>query len=719
MSIELFKFDYIFALSVLLAAGGLVLLWHLQNRKAVFLWRAANIVVLLLLICQPVLVNYSSDDRPLVAVAVDVSPSMVTAGRIKTVEDILERNYESLSEKLRLKNYVFSSLSGQLNTGLDKYLKDKKSAESLGFYTDLYRSLWDIRRENGEKLSGIILLSDGNHNAGTLPESWIKELNIPVFPVNLGNKGGLKDLAINGLKVSDFAFKNLPLKITVNLSAIGFSGRYATVNLRRIDSNATLASHTAKINSDNESFDAVLDYTPSLSGRFMYEAEALPLKGETTLANNKKRFYLDIIRDKIRVLYLCGQPGPEYSFLRHYLKNDPLVELVSFVILRNPENITLVSDYDLSLIPFPVETIFVSDLKNFDVFILDNFTYRRFGFLPEYLANIKRWVVEKGGGLIMIGGENSFGKGGWAGTPLESILPVIFDKPQDEDENGLFSPKIEDTRQDIMRLNDDEKKNLELWKNAPQLEGCQALVKNLNAKVLLRHPWKNWVVLASWDIGKGRAAALGANTTWRWALAGQSTELYYSFWKNMIRYLSHSEKSFEGKINLDRPEYFSGQEYSLKLRGNKDLNRKNMKLVLVEPSGQRSELEVNKISEKEWEAKGVFRASGKYSFQFYLNENGVFAAKDSAGVDVKPFLLQEKTNLKQNDELLNSAAAESGGEYFDKDEILVNKLYSKLRDIKKRAVINKTTLWSNPWLMALIILSFLGEWIYRRKIGLW
>lgn len=40
------------------------------------------------------------------------------------------------------------------------------------------------------------------------------------------------------------------------------------------------------------------------------------------------------------------------------------------------------------------------------------------------------FVSELGGGLIMLGGERSFGAGGWRGSPIEPLLPVHLDLPQ-------------------------------------------------------------------------------------------------------------------------------------------------------------------------------------------------------------------------------------------------------------------------------------------------
>jgi len=41
-----------------------------------------------------------------------------------------------------------------------------------------------------------------------------------------------------------------------------------------------------------------------------------------------------------------------------------------------------------------------------------------------------RYVNDLGGGLVMVGGPNSFGAGGWIGSPIAEILPVDLDPPQ-------------------------------------------------------------------------------------------------------------------------------------------------------------------------------------------------------------------------------------------------------------------------------------------------
>ena len=67
--------------------------------------------------------------------------------------------------------------------------------------------------------------------------------------------------------------------------------------------------------------------------------------------------------------------------------------------------------------------------QNFDLIVLDNVAAYELSGLQHTLLG--RYVNDLGGGLIMIGGENSFGAGGWNGTTLEDVLPLELDPPRE------------------------------------------------------------------------------------------------------------------------------------------------------------------------------------------------------------------------------------------------------------------------------------------------
>jgi uncharacterized membrane protein len=70
----------------------------------------------------------------------------------------------------------------------------------------------------------------------------------------------------------------------------------------------------------------------------------------------------------------------------------------------------------------------LTELNGYDAIILaDEPAYE---FSQQAQEDLKQYVHETGGGLVMIGGPNSFGAGGWIGSPLEEALPLRLDPPQ-------------------------------------------------------------------------------------------------------------------------------------------------------------------------------------------------------------------------------------------------------------------------------------------------
>jgi uncharacterized membrane protein len=68
----------------------------------------------------------------------------------------------------------------------------------------------------------------------------------------------------------------------------------------------------------------------------------------------------------------------------------------------------------------------VSDLAAYDCVVLDNVNAADIANSAQMPA-LKEWVTKYGGGLVLVGGDDSFGPGGYKNTPLEEIAPVEMD----------------------------------------------------------------------------------------------------------------------------------------------------------------------------------------------------------------------------------------------------------------------------------------------------
>ena len=69
----------------------------------------------------------------------------------------------------------------------------------------------------------------------------------------------------------------------------------------------------------------------------------------------------------------------------------------------------------------------LSDYLEYAALVFDNVP--GFGISVSQMEVLERYVRDMGGGVLMLGGEKSFGAGGYYRTPLEKILPVDMDVP--------------------------------------------------------------------------------------------------------------------------------------------------------------------------------------------------------------------------------------------------------------------------------------------------
>ncbi len=64
----------------------------------------------------------------------------------------------------------------------------------------------------------------------------------------------------------------------------------------------------------------------------------------------------------------------------------------------------------------------------FDAVVL--FNQPAFNFSQAQQESLARYVADAGGGLLMLGGPDSFGAGGWSSSPVAEVLPLLLEPPQ-------------------------------------------------------------------------------------------------------------------------------------------------------------------------------------------------------------------------------------------------------------------------------------------------
>jgi len=106
-------------------------------------------------------------------------------------------------------------------------------------------------------------------------------------------------------------------------------------------------------------------------------------------------------------------------------------------------------------------------LQKYDGVILSNVSSLK--MTKKQMEGIRDYVREQGGGLIMVGGEESFGLGGYYRTPIEEALPVTMEVKQKVEIPSLAVVLSIDRSGSMAMTTDDKATKLDIAKEASHL----------------------------------------------------------------------------------------------------------------------------------------------------------------------------------------------------------------------------------------------------------
>ncbi len=298
--------------------------------------------------------------------------------------------------------------------------------------SDFGAALRALAASSEERPAAVVVVSDGRLDDPPegASEAALRTLGatlaVPVDAIATGTIA-LPDASVRHVSAAGAAVAHVPLPLRVE---VGCAGGLAcdevpvtARELREGGAPSLLASGIAHVVDGS----AVLDLTITLdrAGSHIVEVAIASPEGDRVPANDRRLITFQVARERVRVLHVAGRPTNDVRALREWLRSDASVDVVAFFILRTPEDDVHASQNELALIPFPVDELFSEHLPSFDAVVLQDFDAQPYG-LRKYLENIRNYV-HHGGGLVMVGGQNSFVAGGYANTPLAEVLPVELD----------------------------------------------------------------------------------------------------------------------------------------------------------------------------------------------------------------------------------------------------------------------------------------------------
>ena len=407
-----------------------------------------------------------------------------------------------------------------------------------------------------------------------------------------------------------------------------------------------------------------------------------------------------------RVLYVCGRPNWEFKFLPPALAEDDQLELVGIVrIAKREPKFTFRSRAGESTNPlfrgfehpdeeaaerydqpvlvrlgtkdehelrdgFPKTA---DELYQYDAVILDDLEAEFFS--QDQLLLLENFVSRRGGGLLMLGGPDSFAAGHYARTPIGNLLPVYVERTAAVPAGREYRLSLtrEGWLQPWVRLRNTEPEE-EARLAAMTAFGAVSKVGNIKpaATVLAEVVdigGTKYPALVTQRFGNGRSAALMVGDLWRWGMRRQSdkeSDLEKS-WRQTVRWLvadvpRRVEVDVEPQTDADN----GAMAVRVRVRDAEYLPLDNAQVAIevTTPDGKPMALEAEPDENEAgaYVARHVPRQPGAYRAAVTVNApDGSPVGQREAGWVAQP-AAEEFNRLRPNRALLAEIAAKTGGE---------------------------------------------------------
>ncbi len=771
------------SLMILAAVGVITAAWYwgrlaalkTPRRVALVALRTTAILLLVFLALDPaVIAQHVRPGEQFVALLFDDSQSMrIVDSQGRTRGEQLQQGYaaakENFEDRLKRRHQVVRYAFGddaQPLRAVEELRFDRKQSDLTGSVAQVMRDL------EGSTVSAVVVFSDGVQLSEETREPEYLE-GVPVFTVGVGDASAWKDIEVTGLRVKRTDFDRSPVVLTVGVRSVGLAGREAIVEAAV--GTRVVKSKTITISDSVEEHEVVLEFVPDRPEWIEYEArvrlvgdaagDATDVPNDRIAENNLRTFAIDNREKTYRVLYVSGRPNWQNKFFRMALEgDDKQLHLTSLIAISNAERkfefrgrkSTLSNPlfegfedekdkprYDESVFirmgaakdeltsGYPVEA---KDLFGYDLIIFGD--VERPFFTMTQLDLTRDFVDRRGGTLMLLGGPRAFTDGGYAGSVIEKMMPLLLYQDGTDASrlhiDGEFKarPTVEGRLAGSWMFDQDELGDQELWTSLPPLYSVDqfplvragATVMAMAALNQGGEGQQDVPLFALQRYGEGRCAALAVGDTWQWQMRSESgDDRHARFWRQIVRNLVKDvPRAVVWRSKADAYTQGDAAEFDFLVRDESFERREGAQcsVTVTAPDGSTVSLPV----EESLEDSGVYRAShtpdvaGLYRLSLAAQDENekVVARLDEA------FLVQpdhrEFRKAQYNPDFLSSLAKDHGGRMYSLENLaqLADDIPVPPSLDAKDLILH---LWHLPGFYIALVAMMIVEWYLRRKAG--
>lgn len=644
------------------------------------------------------------------------------------------------------------------------------------------RGVMTLRRGGlSRSVGAVVWVTDGHGGDRSQLEELVSEKGAAVFPVLVNGEREMVDLALGRLGVSQTPFEDTPVTVHVQVRALGWEGRDWRVVVVD-EAGKLMGSARHRVKEEDElgiervtlkgvkpgvSFFRVILADGNMQDEILANGSWRGKSEEATLKNNERWLEVDRGAGPYRVLYVSGRPNWEYKFLRRSLAADPEMQMPALIRVakrepkfewrgragetsnplfrgfgsQDPEE---VQRYDQPVL-IRLETLDAEELRDgfpksaeelfgsYRGVILDDLEADF--FTPEQQRLVERFVAERGGALLTLGGQESYQGGGYEDTPIGSMLPVYLEKigRADPIEDGRLLLTREGWLAPSMRLRAEQSEEESRMSKMPgffavnQVDSIKpgasmlASIRDQEARV--------FPAVVTQRFGEGRVVSVLLADVWRWGMRDEESRRdMEQMWRQLLRWMVVDVPD-RVVLQVGRAVADAGvfqMRVQVRDKAFQPLDGAMVRMEVTSPNGEVLVVH-GEPSLKEagvFEAEFVSRETGGYRVEAVVerlaDDEKSAAAPTPVGRKqsgwVHDPVADALTDLRPDTEWLSHLASATGGEvieFHDVDE-LPEKLQQQKMPLMNRRV---EPFWHAPWFFALVLGLLTGEWTLRRGAG--
>jgi hypothetical protein len=718
------------------------------QRSVLVACRTAALAAIVLFLLRPiVLLPPTSAREAIVPVLVDVSQSMRLPdadgqARLARATTILRTQLlPVLSRQFRPE--IYSVGERLASAGVDDLKIEARR-------TDLAGALAAIRdRSRGQRVAGIVLLSDGGDTGHQAGDAAAAAAGPPVFAIGIGSPDGIRDREVLGITAGDPRLDQS--SVDLHVSAISFGFGRVPFQLRVLANGRVLETRRIVPPADGSPVEETFTVLPDLVNPTVYTAEIPADVTESVTENNVRSVLVSPAGRKRRVLVIEGAPGFEHSFLKRALARDASLDVDS--VVRKGKN----ADGQ--------DTFFVQAGAGRAAALLTGFAARRddlFAYDAVIFANVDAdyltraqltmaadFVSERGGGLLVLGGRSFNARGGVLGTPLEDALPVeLNDRRIGVVRASTTSTRLEaaDSRASlgardttthnkvvvtpegenhpVMRIAGSREESLKQWAAMPALAASAPLGGPRPGATVLAVTQASGgavsPVIAVQQYGQGRSMVFAGEASWRWKMmVGSADRSHEFFWRQAVRWLSRPSPDPVAVVVPETSEPGDSVAVEIDARDGSfaPVADADVTAAITAPGGEERPLPLRHAA-----------SNGRFGGAVQADDPGLYRVRVAARKGSAPlgsadrwFYVggsnREFTDPRLNEGFLRRVARASGGRYVGGSE--ASRVVAWLQStVPQNAAPEQRDLWHAPWTFALVAVLLSAEWILRRRWGL-